>query len=231
LCLIGHTFWVCGIFFLNSGAAFVSSLQRKERGAIGPYFFYVRFYLSGKMNSEQLIDSFAEFAKQRNIDRPTVIRILEDVFRAMIRKKYGVDSNFDVIINLDKGDLQIWRFREIVDDNSEDIWDEDKISLSEAVMIEPDFEVGEEVAEEIKLVEFGRREIITAKQALLQRIKDLEKDSLYQKYTRLMGEIVNVEVYQVLSREVILLDDERNELILPKSEQIPKDRFRKGEFI
>lgn len=183
------------------------------------------------MNSEQLITSFADFAKSRNIDRPTVIRILEDVLRAMIAKKYGTDANFDVIINLDKGDLQIWRSREVVDDNSEDIWDEDKISLSEAVKIEPDFEVGEEVAEEIKIGEFGRRAITTAKQALLQKVKDLERDNLQQKYTRLIGEIVNVEIHQVLGREVICFDEDRDELILPRSEQIYKDRFRKGEFI
>ncbi len=183
------------------------------------------------MDSAVLIESFAEFAKNKNVDRPTMIRILEDVFRTMIRRKFEVDDNFDIIINADKGDLEIWRFREIVDDNSEDIWDYDKISLSEAREIEPDFEIGEEVAEEIKLVDFGRRAVMTARQTLIQRIKDLEKDILFQKYKDLVGEIINGEVYQILSREVLLIDGEGNELAIPKYEQIPKDRFRKGESV
>ena len=181
------------------------------------------------MDTGILIDSFADFARGKNIDRPTMIRILEDVFRTMIRKKYEVDDNFDIIINADKGDLEIWRFREIVDDNSEDIWDHDKISLTEARKIEPDFEIGEEVAEEIKLEHFGRRAVMTARQTLIQKIKDLEKDILFQKYKDLVGEIITGEVYQILSREILLIDGEGNELQLPKSEQIPKDRFRKGD--
>ena len=183
------------------------------------------------MDSGILIESFAEFAKNKNVDRPTMIRILEDVFRTMIRKKFEVDDNFDIIINADKGDLEIWRFREIVDDNSEDIWDYDKISLSDARQIEPDFEIGEEVAEEIKLIDFGRRAVMTARQTLIQRIKDLEKDILFQKYKDLVGEIINAEVYQILSREVLLMDNEGNELSIPKFEQISKDRFRKGESV
>lgn len=183
------------------------------------------------MDSSILIESFAEFAKNKNVDRPTMIRILEDVFRTMIRKKYEVDDNFDIIINADKGDLEIWRFREIVDDNSEDIWDYDKISLSEARQIEPDFEIGEEVSEEIKLLDFGRRAVMTARQTLIQRIKDLEKDILYQKYKDLVGEMISAEVYQILGREVLLIDGEGNELSLPKAEQIPKDRFRKGDSV
>lgn len=183
------------------------------------------------MDSGILIESFAEFAKQKNVDRPTMIRILEDVFRTLIRKKFEVDDNFDIIINADKGDLEIWRFREIVDDNSEDIWDYDKISLTEARQIEPDFEIGEEVAEEIKLLDFGRRAVMTARQTLIQRIKDLEKDILYQKYKDLVGEIISAEVYQILGREVLLVDGEGNELSLPKNEQISKDRFRKGENV
>ena len=183
------------------------------------------------MDTATLIESFAEFARGKNIDRPTMIRILEDVFRTMIRKKYNVDDNFDVIINADKGDLEIWRFREIVDDNSEDIWDHDKISLSEAQKIEPDFEIGEEVAEEIKLEDFGRRAVTTARQTLIQKVKDLEKDALFEKYKDLVGEIIVGEVYQVLGREVLLIDAEGNELVLPKSEQISKDRFRKGESV
>lgn len=183
------------------------------------------------MDSSVLIESFAEFAKHKNVDRPTMIRILEDVFKTMIRRKYEEDDNFDIIINADKGDLEIWRFREIVDDNSEDIWDHDKISLTDAQKIEPDFEIGEEVAEEIKLEHFGRRAVMTARQTLIQRIKDLEKDILYQKYKDLVGEIINAEVYQVLGREVLLIDGEGNELSIPKIEQISKDRFRKGESV
>ncbi|MDN5201567.1 transcription termination factor NusA [Fulvivirgaceae bacterium BMA10] len=183
------------------------------------------------MDTGVLIESFAEFAKNKNIDRPTMIRILEDVFRTMIRKKFETDDNFDIIINADKGDLEIWRFREIVDDNSEDIWDHDKISLKDARKIEPDFEIGEEVAEEVKLEDFGRRAVMTARQTLIQKIKDLEKDYLFQKYKELVGEIILGEVYQILSKEVLLIDAEGNELILPKSEQIPKDRFRKGESV
>lgn len=183
------------------------------------------------MDSGNLIESFADFAKTKNVDRPTMIRILEDVFRTMIRKKFETDDNFDIIINADKGDLEIWRFREIVDDNSEDIWDHDKISLSDAQKIEPDFEIGEEVAEEVKLLDFGRRAVMTARQTLIQKIKDLEKDILFQQYKELVGEIITAEVYQILSREVLLMDQDGNELIIPKSEQIPKDRFRKGETV
>ena len=181
------------------------------------------------MEAGILIDSFADFARNKNIDRPTMIRILEDVFRTMIRKKYKDDDSFDIIINTDKGDLEIWRFREIVDDNSEDIWDHDKICLTDARKIEPDFEIGEEVAEEIKLIDFGRRAVMTARQTLIQKIKDLEKDILFQKYKELVGEIITGEVYQTMSREVLLIDGEGNELNIPKSDQIPKDRYRKGD--
>ena len=183
------------------------------------------------MDTATLIESFAEFARGKNIDRPTMIRILEDVFRTMIRKKYDVDDNFDVIINADKGDLEIWRFREIVDNDSEDIWEPDKISLTEAQKIEPDFEIGEEVAEEIKLEDFGRRAVMTARQTLIQKVKDLEKDILFEKYKDLVGEIIAGEVYQTLSRETLLIDGEGNELILPRSEQIGKDRYRKGDSV
>ena len=183
------------------------------------------------MDHTTLIESFAEFARHKNVDRPTMIRILEDVFRTMIRKKFKTDDNFDIIINADKGDLEIWRFREIVDDNSEDIWDYDKISLTEARKIEPDFEIGEEVAEEIKLLDFGRRAVMTARQTLIQKIKDLEKDNLFIKYKDLVGEIIVGEAYQVMQREMLLIDAEGNELNLPKAEQIPKDRFRKGDSV
>jgi len=183
------------------------------------------------MDVSVLIESFADFAKQKNIDRPTMIRILEDVFRTMIKKKFGSDENFDVIVNADKGDLEIWRFREIVEDDSEDIWDFDKIPLEEARKIEPDFEVGEEVAEQIHLEDFGRRAVTTARQTLIQKVKDLEKDILYQKYKDLVGEIISGEVYQTLSREVLLIDAEGNEISIPRGEQIPKDRYRKGDTV
>ena len=183
------------------------------------------------MDAKVLIESFAEFARSKNVDRPTMIRILEDVFRAMIRKKYETDENFDVIINADKGDLEIVRIREIVDDNSEDIWDYDKISLSEAKKIEPDFEIGEETYEKVELEDFGRRAVMMARQTLIQRIKDLEKDLLFQQYEELVGEIISAEVYQILGREILLMDGEGNELIMPKSEQIPKDHFRKGDSV
>src|SRR5437868_6190829 len=177
------------------------------------------------MNASNLIESFADFAKQKNIDRPTMIRILEDVFRNMIRKRYTTDDNFDIIINADKGDLEIYRIREIVDDDSEDIWDHDKISLTEARKIEPDFEVGEEVSENINIEEFGRRAVTTARQTLMQKVKDLEKDILFQKYKEIVGEIITGEVYQTLSKEVLLTDAEGNEISIPRNEQIPKDRY------
>jgi N utilization substance protein A len=183
------------------------------------------------MDAHELISSFAEFAKQKNIDRPTMIRILEDVFRNMIKKKFGSDEKFDIIVNADKGDLEIYRFREIVDDDSEDIWDFDKISLTDAHKIEPDFEVGEEVSEQIFIDDFGRRAVTTARQTLIQKVKDLEKDILFQKYKELVGEIIAGEVYQVLSREVLLTDAEGNEVAIPRGEQIPKDRYRKGENV
>lgn len=184
------------------------------------------------MNSGQLIESFSDFARSKNIDRPTMIAILEEVFRTMIRKKYETDANFDVIINADSGDLEMWRTREIVDDDSEDIWDYDKIPLAEARKIQDDFEVGEQVAEEVKLEDFGRRVVQTARQTLIQRVKDLEKELLYQKYKDQVGDLISAEVYQFLKGgEIILVDGENNELSLPRGEQIPKDRYRKGEAV
>ena len=199
------------------------------------------------MDSSVLIESFAEFARQKNIDRPTMIKILNDVFRTMIRKKYDSDDNFDIIINIDKGDLEIWMFREIVDNDivNKTVFIEDEetgeekevpaydpnkmILISDAQKIEPDFEVGEEFSEEVKIEDFGRRAVMMARQTLIQKIKDLEKDNLYQKYKELVGEIITAEVYQVLGREILLIDAEGNELTLPKGEQIPKDRYRKGD--
>ena len=183
------------------------------------------------MDTKILIQSFTEFAKQKNVDRPTMIRILQDVFRAMIKKKYENDENFDIVINADKGDLEIMRFREVVDDNSEDIWDFDKIAISDAKKIEEDFIIGDEVAEEIKIEDFGRRAVILAKQTLIQRVKDLEKEIIINKYDDLIGEIITGEIYQILSREVLLVDIEGNEISLPRSEQIPKDRYRKGDSL
>ena len=183
------------------------------------------------MDSGILIESFAEFASSKNIDRPTMISVLEEVFRTMIRKKYGTDDNFDVIINPESGDLEMWRTREIVDDNSEDIWDYNKIPLAEARKIQGDFEVGEEVAEEVKLVEFGRRLVQTARQTLIQKIKDMEKEIMFEKYKDQVGEMITGEVYQTLRHEDIIVDSEGNELSLPRTEQISKDRFRKGESV
>lgn len=160
-----------------------------------------------------------------------MIAILEEVFRTMIRKKYGTDENFDVIINAESGDLEMWRTREIVDDDSEDIWDHDKIPHTEARKIQDDFEVGEQVAEEIKLEDFGRRVVQTARQTLIQKVKDLEKEILYQKYKDQVGDLVSAEVYQLVKNETILVDNENNELSLPRAEQIPKDRPRKGETL
>jgi transcription termination/antitermination protein NusA len=183
------------------------------------------------MDSGILIESFAEFANSKNIDRPTMISVLEEVFRTMIRKKYGTDDNFDVIINPESGDLEMWRTREIVDDNSEDIWDYNKIPLAEARKIQSDFEVGEEVAEEVKLIDFGRRLVQTARQTLIQKIKDMEKEIMFEKYKDQVGEMITGEVYQTLRHEVIIIDSEGNELSLPRTEQISKDRFRKGESV
>lgn len=178
-----------------------------------------------------LIESFKEFASQKSIDRPTMVRILEDVFRTMIRKKYLSDENFDVIVNIDKGDLEILHYREVVEDDAPN-YDENKhIRLSDARKIDPDFSVGEEVAENVRIEDFGRRIVQMARQTLIQKIKDLEKDNLFNKYKVLVGQIVTCEVYQVLGREVILRDAQGNELVLPRSEQIPKDRFRKGDSV
>ena len=182
------------------------------------------------MDSKQLIGSFAEFARERKIDRSTVVQILKEVFKAMIRKKFGTEAGFDITINLDQGDLQIWHIREIVADDTEKIGD-NQISLSEARKIEADFSVGEDVSEEIALESFGRRMIMTAKQTLLQQVSNLEREALQEKYTQLIGEMILAEVYQITSREVILLDEERKELFLPKSEQIPQEIFRKGDYL
>lgn len=182
------------------------------------------------MASINLIEAFQEFKDAENIDRPTMMKVVEDVFKTLLRKKYGSDENFDVIVNAEKGDLEIIRRRLIVEDGQV----EDplaQVAYSEAVKIEPDFEVGEELYEEIDLYDFGRRAILAAKQTLASRISDLKKNILAKKYSERIGEIVSAEVYQVWKKEILLLDEEGNELILPKSEQIPQDYFKKGETI
>lgn len=189
------------------------------------------FHLTNiKMDTSELIESFSEFKEFKNIDRVTMMSILEDVFRSVIIKKYGDDSNYDIIINPEKGDLEMWRNREIVYDG--EVEDENRqIAYEEAIKIEPDFEVGEEVSEEVKMLDFGRRNILAIKQFLAAKINDLEKDSIYKKYKDRVGEIVTGEVYQIWKKEILILDDEGNELLLPKSEQIPNDYFKKGDTV
>lgn len=182
------------------------------------------------MASINLIEAFQDFKEAENIDRPTMMKVVEDVFKTLLRKKYGSDENFDVIVNAEKGDLEIIRRRMIVEDGQV----EDplaQVAYSDAVKIEPDFEVGEELYEEIDLYDFGRRAILAAKQTLASRISDLKKNVLAKKYGDRVGEIISAEVYQVWKKEILLLDEEGNELILPKSEQIPQDYFKKGESI
>jgi len=182
------------------------------------------------MSSINLIDAFQEFKDAENIDRPTMMKVVEDVFKTLLRKKFGSDENFDVIVNAEKGDLEIMRRRTIVEDGQ--VTDPlAEVAYSDAVKIEPDFEVGEELFEPIDLYDFGRRAILAAKQTLASRISDLKKNSLAKKYSERIGEIISAEVYQVWKKEILLLDEEGNELILPKSEQIPQDYFKKGESI
>jgi N utilization substance protein A len=182
------------------------------------------------MENVNLIDTFSEFKELKNIDRATMMNVLEDVFRGLLKKNYGTDENFDIIINIDKGDFEIWRNREVVEDG--EVEDENlQIALSEARKIDEDYEVGEEVTDEVKLIDFGRRAILSIRQSLTSRILELEKSSIFQKYKDRVGEIVTGEVYQVWKREILILDDEGNELILPKIEQIPSDYFRKGDTV
>jgi N utilization substance protein A len=182
------------------------------------------------MASINLIESFQDFKDAENIDRPTLMKVLEDVFKTLLRKKYGSDDNFDVIVNTEKGDLEIVRHRTIVEDGA--VVDPlAEIAYSEAIKLEPDFEVGEDLYEEVDIQDFGRRAILAAKQTLASRIGDLKKNSLVKKYGDRVGEIISAEVYQVWKKEVLLLDEDGNEIILPKSEQIPSDYFKKGETI
>ena len=182
------------------------------------------------MDSLNLIESFSEFKEFKNIDRVTMMSILEDTFRSLLIKQYGTDEHIDVIINVDKGDLEIWRNRTIVaDDELED--DVLEIPLSEAIKIEADFEIGEEVSDQIKLEHFGRRAVLAIRQNLASRIMELEKDNVFRKYKDREGELITGEVYQIWKREILILDDEGNELILPKTEQIPSDYFKKGDSV
>jgi len=180
------------------------------------------------MASINLIEAFQEFKDAENIDRPTLMKVVEDVFKTLLRKKYGSDDNFDVIVNAEKGDLEIIRHRMIMEDGfSED--DNQEIEYADAIKIQPDVEVGEELFEEVNLLDFGRRAILAAKQTLASRIGDLKKNVLVKKYADRVGEIISAEVYQVWKKEVLLLDEDGSELLLPKSEQIPQDYFKKGE--
>jgi transcription termination/antitermination protein NusA len=183
------------------------------------------------MASINLIDSFQEFKEAENIDRPTLMKVMEDVFKTLIRKKYGSDESFDVIVNDQKGDLEIYRRRTIVDDD--DLYNTlTEIEYKDAILIEPDYQVGEELYEEVDIQkEFGRRAILAGKQTLAARINDLKKNLLIKKYEDRIGEIVSGEVYQAWKKEVLILDEEGNEMLLPKSEQIPSDFFKKGESV
>lgn len=182
------------------------------------------------METLNLIETFSEFKDFKNIDRETLMRILEDVFRSALAKRFGTDENFDIIVNIDKGDLEIWRNREIVEDDAiED--DRIQIAYSDAIKIEADFEVGEELSEPIYLAEFGRREILAIRQNLVSKIQDYEKNLIFQKYKEMVGQIIVGEVYQVWNKEILVLDEEKIELVLPKSEQIPRDFYRKGDAL
>ncbi|MCE2770984.1 MAG: transcription termination factor NusA [Saprospiraceae bacterium] len=178
-----------------------------------------------------LVETFSEFKDGKNIDRPTMVRVLEDVFRTLIKKKFGSDENFDVIVNTQKGDLELWRVREIVPDG--EVADEkSQISISEAISIDADYEVGEECYEQLQLEDFGRRSIMAARQTLISRIMDLEKEEVFKKYNDRLGEIVTAEVHQILKKEILIVDDATgNELILPKTEMIKGDYYRKGDLV
>jgi len=182
------------------------------------------------MGAINLIDSFSEFKEFKNIDRPTMMRVLEDVFRTLIKKKYGSDDNFDIIVNPDKGDLEIYRIREIVEDGEvEDILVE--ISFTDSKKIDADYEIGEDLYEPVKMLDFGRRAVLAARQTLVSRILDLEKDDIYKKYKDRVGEIVSAEVYQIWKKEILCLDEDGNELILPRNDTISADYFKKGDTL
>ncbi len=182
------------------------------------------------MENLNLIDTFSEFKELKSIDRATMMRVLEDVFRSTLIKRFGTDENFDIIINIDKGDFEIWRNREVVDDA--ELEDSNaEISLTDAKKIDDDYEIGEDVTDEVKLLDFGRRAILSLRQNLTSRILELEKDNIYANYKTRIGELITGEVYQVWKKEIMVVDDEGNELILPKTDQIPSDYFRKGDTV
>lgn len=182
------------------------------------------------MEHINLIDTFAEFKELKNIDRVTMMSVLEEAFRSTLIKLFGTDENFDIIINPDKGDFEIWRNREVVADD--EVEDENlQISITNAKAIDDDYEVGEEVTDEVKLIEFGRRAILNLRQSLASKILELEKDYIYNQYKDRIGDIITAEVYQIWKKEILLIDDEGTELILPKNEQIPTDYYRKGDAI
>ncbi|MDD2257132.1 MAG: transcription termination factor NusA [Bacteroidales bacterium] len=186
--------------------------------------------MAKKVETINLIDTFSEFKELKNIDRATMVGVLEESFRNVLSKLFGTDENFDVIINPDKGDFEIWRNREIVEDDA--LEDANlQISLTEAQKIDADFEIGEEVTDEVHLQDFGRRAVLNLRQTLASKILELQKDSLYNQFIEKVGQIVSAEVYQIWKKEILLLDDEGNEMLLPKTEQIPTDFFRKGETI
>lgn len=184
--------------------------------------------MAKKEETKSLIETFAEFKELKNIDKATMINVLEESFRNVIAKIYGTDENFDVIVNPDKGDFEIWRNRKVVED-TEVTNTNTQISLTEAQKIDASYEVGEEVTDEVIFADFGRRAILTLRQTLASKILELEKDSLYNKYIDKVGTIISAEVYQIWKKETLLLDDEGNEMLLPKTEQIPNDFYRKGE--
>jgi N utilization substance protein A len=182
------------------------------------------------MENLNLIETFSEFKELKSIDRATMMSVLEDVFRGMLVKMFGSADNFDIIINIDKGDFEIWRNREVME-NGEVTDPNMQISLAEAKLIDAEYEVGEEVTDEVKLLDFGRRAILALRQNLTARILDLEKNNIFEKYRDRIGDIITGEIYQVWKREILVLDEDGNELILPKTEQIPTDYFRKGDSI
>ncbi|MCF8335098.1 MAG: transcription termination factor NusA [Bacteroidales bacterium] len=182
------------------------------------------------MDTANLFETFSEFKDLKNIDRETMMNVLEEVFRKSLIKHFGTDENFDIIINIDKGDFEIWRNREVVNDG--EVEDENlQIPLSEAKKIDDDYEVGEEVTDEVKLEDFGRRAILSLRQHLTSKILEIERNNVFAKYKQKIGQIVSGEVYQVWKKEILILDDEGNELILPREEQIPSDHFRKGDLL
>ena len=183
-----------------------------------------------EMDTANLFDTFSEFKDLKNIDRETMMNVLEEVFRKSLIKHFGTDENFDIIINIDKGDFEIWRNREVVNDGEVE-YENLQIPLSQARKIDDDYEVGEEVTDEVKLEDFGRRAILSLRQHLTSKILEIERNNVFAKYKKKIGQIVSGEVYQVWKKEILILDDEGNELILPREEQIPSDHFRKGDLL